>query len=133
MYLLINPDGTVNFADDHPIREGLHRDGLQLVELPDKSLSEVVGDIPPDEALWDPERQAVIRDPLLVSVAESEAWRQQQARSRILQFYPLWKQLNILREGDGVTIATMGKFIDACRAWSNDPQADPDQLNQIVP
>ncbi len=62
-----------------------------------------------------------------------EDLRRRLARARILEYYPEWKQLNILREGDATVIATMGKFIDACRAWSNDLQADPGLLDQIVP
>lgn len=62
-----------------------------------------------------------------------EDLRRRQARAHILEYYPEWRQLNVLRAGDSEAIATMGKFIDACRNWSNDPAADPADLAAIQP
>lgn len=59
--------------------------------------------------------------------------KRREARAHITTFYPEWKQLNILREGDDEAIQTMGRFIDACRDWSNDPDATLDQLHAITP
>ncbi len=55
------------------------------------------------------------------------------ARARIVEFYPEWKQLNILREGDATSITKMGIFIDACRAWSNDATSEFTSLEKIIP
>jgi hypothetical protein len=63
MYLLINPDNTINFADNHPIREDLALEGLILIEFKNKELKEVVGNIAPDMAYWDEANRRVIIDP----------------------------------------------------------------------
>ena len=55
------------------------------------------------------------------------------ARAQIVAFYPEWKQLNILREGDAQSITTMGTFIDACRSWSNDPTSNMADISNIKP
>lgn len=55
------------------------------------------------------------------------------ARNRITKYYPEWKQLNILREGNSRKIEAMGKFIDACRKWSNGKSAHTAQLEKINP
>lgn len=55
------------------------------------------------------------------------------ARNRITEFYPEWRQLNILREGNDRKIASMGKFIDACRKWSNEESASINDLEKIKP
>ena len=70
MYLLINEDNSVNFADNHPIRSGLIHEGTTLVEILDKTLAEVVGEIHPGEAYWDEETQQVIRNPILLPKEE---------------------------------------------------------------
>lgn len=82
MYLLINPDGTVNFADDHPIREDLYFDGLELIEYPKKNLEDVVGNVQPHEAVWDKKKKRVIRDPNLPPDPES-----QEGKIEALEFY----------------------------------------------
>lgn len=46
--------------------------------------------------------------------------RQREAARQINTVYPVWKQMNIMREGDPVKIAEMSKFIDDVRAWSNE-------------
>lgn len=66
MYLLINLDQSINFADEHPIKKGLNFDGLKLIEFPEKKLKEVIENIQLGSALWDETRQKVILDPLLV-------------------------------------------------------------------
>jgi hypothetical protein len=56
------------------------------------------------------------------------------ASRQILKFYPEWKQLNILRTGSTEEQNIMATFIDACRAWSNDPSnEDPFGLDSLIP
>lgn len=43
----------------------------------------------------------------------------QEAQRRIEEAYPLWRQVNIMRDGDTAQIEAMGKGIDAIRAASN--------------
>ena len=62
-----------------------------------------------------------------------EEVRRRAARLRISEVYPEWRQLNILRSGTRKEIARMGKFLDACRAWSNDPNAPEEALAAIQP
>jgi len=47
------------------------------------------------------------------------------AQEHIYKYYPVWKQSNILREGNEVEILKMSSFIDAVRAWSNQENPDP--------
>lgn len=77
MYILINPDNTINYGADHPINPALGFEGVRLVEFPEKSLHEVVGDIKPLEAYWDEESQTVIRHPRMIDeeIATEKAWR----------------------------------------------------------
>lgn len=70
MYLLINKDNSINYGNEHPVDEKLNFEGLKLIEFPEKSLNDVVGNVSPDEAFWDEENQIVIRNPMY---AESEA------------------------------------------------------------
>ncbi|MCD4483451.1 hypothetical protein LQR31_03060 [Chromobacterium vaccinii] len=51
----------------------------------------------------------------------------------ILQAYPVWRQMNVLREGSQGEKSAMSDFINACRAWSNGPKPDPLQLSRIKP
>ncbi|WP_199154422.1 hypothetical protein [Chromobacterium sp. ASV23] len=51
----------------------------------------------------------------------------------IVQVYPLWRQMNILREGTQVEKDAMSNFINACRQWSNGSSPDPFQLWRIHP
>ncbi|UGA38919.1 hypothetical protein JOS77_04340 [Chromobacterium haemolyticum] len=53
--------------------------------------------------------------------------------ARINALYPAWQQLNILRSGSKEEQARMGKFIDACRGWSNSEHPDPSELESIQP
>lgn len=69
----------------------------------------------------------------LKEAIDNETLRRQKARSKIISHYPEWKQLNILREGNPKTIETMGRFVDACRDWSNDPNSDPSAIDRIKP
>ena len=129
MYLLINSDNTVNFADDHPINPALDFAGLTLIEFQDKNLDQIVGSVCPEEALWDPERECVIQDPRRLENNQNSI----AAGLKIKSIYPIWKQLNILRSGTQEEIDRMGSFIDACRDWSNDPEASVEDLETIVP
>ncbi|MFB9160359.1 hypothetical protein [Chromobacterium violaceum] len=51
----------------------------------------------------------------------------------IVQTYPLWRQVNIMREGSPAERDAMSAFINACRKWSNDPKPDPFALTRIQP
>ncbi|MEO2217422.1 hypothetical protein ABGV49_10180 [Chromobacterium vaccinii] len=51
----------------------------------------------------------------------------------IVQAYPLWRQLNLMREGTSSERDGMSVFINACRKWSNDPNPDPFKLARIRP
>lgn len=66
MYLLINSDNSVNYGNDHPVDHRLNFDGVELLEFPEKTLAEVVGDILPHEAFWDRTTQTVVRGVHLV-------------------------------------------------------------------
>ncbi len=131
MYLLVNPDMTINVADNHPISNVLNREGLTLIEFPDKSLDDMVGDIPLEEAMWDEAEQQVIFHPYF-AVGSAE-WRRQQASIKINHYYPVSKQLNLYRSGDKAAIKTMARFIDRCRQWSNDLSSDPSLIAHITP
>lgn len=133
MYLLINPDNTVNFADDHPINDALDLNGLRLIEIKEKSLDKVVEEIHPEVAIWDEVSKKVRTDPLSVSLRQESVNKRREAQKKIKQHYPFWKQLNILREGNPKKIEVMGKFIDACRKWSNSTSTTAAQLEKITP
>lgn len=64
---------------------------------------------------------------------DEEAQKRFAARAKITEFYPEWKQLNILREGNERQISKMGRFIDACRDWSNKSNSKQAQLEKLVP
>lgn len=55
------------------------------------------------------------------------------ARKHITKVYPVWKQLNIIRDGNEKKIEKMSSFIDAIRKWSNNPKAKIDDLQNIKP
>lgn len=55
------------------------------------------------------------------------------AREQIFESYPLWKQLNIIREGNTEELTKMGSYIDSVRDWSNTPGASLDDLALIEP
>jgi hypothetical protein len=60
--------------------------------------------------------------------------RRDLASAKILKFYPLWKQANIVRENDTVEVSKMSAFINYCRNWSNDSNnVDPFGLENITP
>ena len=131
MYLLLNHDDSINIADDHPIDANLYIDGLTLVELPEYTRAQVMGDVPIDDARWDTENQVVCRYDK--SFTDSTSWRQQQAAQRITQFYPLYKQLNILRSAHSSEQKRMALFIDKCRKWSNDFSIKADIIDRLTP
>lgn len=54
-------------------------------------------------------------------------------RDHIERHYPPYKQINILRSGTDAEKASMGDFIDRCRAWSNGESQDPAALEAIQP
>ena len=60
-------------------------------------------------------------------------WARDRCAAHIEQYYPAYKQLNILRVGSDAEKSRMGHFIDACRAWSNGANPDPAALDQITP
>ncbi|SIK66409.1 Uncharacterised protein [Mycobacteroides abscessus subsp. abscessus] len=51
----------------------------------------------------------------------------------INRFYPMYKQVNALRSGSKEERDKMDKFIDSCRAWSNDDRPELSDLMLIVP
>lgn len=55
------------------------------------------------------------------------------AEDKIIEAYPVYRQLNILRAGTDEEKAAMSAFIDACRAWSNGEAPDPAALEAIQP
>jgi len=63
-YILLNQDNTVNYIDDHPIKEKLSFENVRLVEILDQTASEIQGDIKAGEAYWDGKK--VVRDPWIV-------------------------------------------------------------------
>lgn len=67
MYMLVNKDKTINFAADHPIDNSLIFEGTTLIELPNKTLAEVVGNIKREHAAWDESTQTMIIHPLCVT------------------------------------------------------------------
>lgn len=83
MYLLINVDNTVNYGNDHPINKKLNFEGTRLIEFPEKTLYDVVGDIHPAEAYWDDETQTVIRHPKMVESEKlgERVWRNKELSS----------------------------------------------------
>lgn len=88
---------------------------------------EHAGSAQPGDA-WDGEHVVPRRDALDVANVRRAA-----AQAHIVAVYPLWKQLNIVREGNASAVAAMGRYIDACRAWSNDDDAGSAALNDILP
>ena len=57
------------------------------------------------------------------------------AQNHIYNYYPTWKQSNILRGNNQEQITLMGNFIDAVRTWSNQENVDPwdGSLEEIIP
>lgn len=55
------------------------------------------------------------------------------AQQQIRKYYPEYKQLNILMEGNQIEIEKMRNFINAVRAASNVEQPDLDAIKQITP
>ena len=55
------------------------------------------------------------------------------AENQIRKYYPEYKQLNILMEGNETEIAKMRTFIQAVRDWSNGPNPDLNVVTTIVP
>ena len=58
---------SVNFAGEHPIHTNLSLENVNLIELPEKSLKEVIGNITPEQAFWDSENHKVIQNPIYIS------------------------------------------------------------------
>ena len=83
MYLLINSDSTVNYGNDHPIDPTLVFEGLELIEFPDKTLTEVVGNVKPHEAFWDKTTKSVVRDPEIIRSEElgEKVWRNKEIQT----------------------------------------------------
>ena len=55
------------------------------------------------------------------------------ASQKIVEHYPTWKQINILRSGSPSEQKKMSVFIDAIRHWSNNPDTDLDWINSFSP
>lgn len=85
---------------------------------------------PGDE--WDGEKVvtvAVDDDDALSEVEETNAI----AQAYIFEYYPTWKQLNIMRDGTKTANTKMSKFIDAVRKWTHDKKPDIKALEKIKP
>lgn len=59
--------------------------------------------------------------------------RQKLAADNIAKYYPIWKQLNVIRENNSEEVIKMGNFIDACRMWSNDLLRPMEEIESIKP
>ena len=55
------------------------------------------------------------------------------AGEQITKYYPLWKQNNLIMEGDQAKLAAMNEFIQRVRDWANGEDPDPDIIDTIVP
>lgn len=65
MYVLVNSDGTINYADNHPLDENLYIDDtITLYEFPDHELQEKIDEdvTHPHFTVWDKEREMIARD-----------------------------------------------------------------------
>ena len=130
MYLLINPDDSLNTVGEHPLPSIVPYDALTLIEHPEHTVADILGNIPLIDAQWDRVSEQVSRR--ADAIKGSSAWRARVASQIIHQQYPLYRQLNYLRSRDKDTLKTMVRFIDACRAWSNDQSVDPDQIHTFA-
>ncbi|BBH15226.1 hypothetical protein JD974_01095 [Chromobacterium haemolyticum] len=68
----------------------------------------------------------------LSDAARSECARVQCA-AHIEKYYPIFKQLNLLRDGDDEEKKQMSAFINACQAWSNQASGTRAELEKIKP
>lgn len=55
------------------------------------------------------------------------------AYEQITKYYPLWKQNNLIMEGDQVKLDAMNEFIQRVKDWANEENPDPDIIDTIVP
>lgn len=70
--------------------------------------------------------------PIVDEVKESIRLKKIKASKAITNTYPLWKQNNILMEGDQVEIDKMRSFIKTIRDWSNDPELTDEDLTILL-
>jgi len=133
MYLLVNSDTTVCCASDEPIEEKYIPNETILIEIKDKTLYEVVGNVQPHEAIWDFATQTVRTDPSILHTKQKSYTKKLEAKNKIKQFYPYWKQLNIMRKGTEEEQETMDNFIEACTQWSNVSSTTSEELEAILP
>jgi len=70
-------------------------------------------------------------DDVVVAFDSHEA--AQYAGLYINRFYPVYKQLNILRSGSKEEQQQMDVFIEACRAWANSAAPVLSDVTKIVP
>jgi hypothetical protein len=70
-------------------------------------------------------------DDVVVTFDSHEA--AQYAGFYINRFYPVYKQLNILRSGSEAEQQQMDAFIEACRAWANSGAPVLSGVSKIVP
>ena len=55
------------------------------------------------------------------------------AQEQIVKYYPIWKQNNLIMEGDQAKLDAMNEFIQRVRDWANGEDPDPDIIDTIVP
>lgn len=104
---------------------GIHslkgKSNLRWVQLPDGAEEPDPGDKFINGSVV---RQAIVTD-------EGQEKRMV-ARAKITGQYPIWKQMNIVRNGTATEQKKMGAFIDAVRVWSNDTTSTLKQLEKIT-
>lgn len=66
---------------------------------------------------------AAVAHPIAPPPAPTAASVAVEAARRIEERYPLWRQLNLVRAGDGTDLEAMSSFIDAVRGRSNEIEA----------
>lgn len=76
MFLLVNPDGSVNYAGEHPIEDHqLCFDNTELLEFPehelmDKIHPDLLENFEPSNCAWCPETEMIIFSPYVLKCKE---------------------------------------------------------------
>jgi hypothetical protein len=78
---------------------------------------------------WDGKKVIAVEEDALTKSGEINAI----AQAHIFDYYPTWKQLNIMRDGTKTATNKMSKFIDAVREWTHDKKPDLKKLDKIKP
>ena len=70
--------------------------------------------------------------PSIKSQLMNPVFRRNYAEQVITYFYPLWNQLNILRDNDPEKVERMGRFIDQVRQWSNEKRSSAKKIERLI-